>query len=162
MFFKKYKELILGCVMTAFAIFYCVMSTQIKQKPDVIGAATVPYILAAIMGLLGVLQLCAGVKAMRGFSAEKAAQEKPADSDSATLLKTIVLIVAYLLLLRPLGFIISTFLYLFFQFITLTPVERKPKLWLYALIAVLVSVVVYLGFRYGLQLILPQGLIKVV
>lgn len=162
MFFKKYKELILGCLMTAFTIFYYVMTTQLKQKPNAIDAATVPYVLSGIMALLSVLQLWSGVKAVRSFDAEKSAQEKKADSDNVTLIKTIALIVAYLLLMEPLGFIIATILYLFLQFIVLTPAEQKPKLWLYALLAVAVTVVVYVGFRYGLLLKLPQGLIKVV
>lgn len=160
MFFKKYKELILGCIMTVFAFFYFVLTTQLKQKPNQVDAATVPYILAAIMAVLGALQLWQGVKAIRSFDAEKTAQEKKADADNVTLIKTIALIVAYLLLMEPLGFIIATILYLFFQFIVLTPAEQRPNLLLYALLAVVVSVVVYAGFRYGLLLKLPQGLIK--
>ena len=162
MFFKKNKELILGCVMTALTVLYFVMTTQIKQKPGVVGAATVPYVLAGIMGLLGLIQLWTGIKAVRNFHAEQSNKEKAEKTDNATLLKTIGLIVAYLLLIQPLGFILATALYLFFQFIVLTPPDQKIKLWLYILLAVLVSVGVYLGFRYGLQLMLPQGLIKVV
>ena len=156
---------ILGVLMSGFALFYYLESTQIKQKPGVVGAATVPYILAGIMGLLGVLQLWAGIKAVRSFEAEKrkqAEQGTEQKSDNVTLLLTIALIIAYLLLMEPLGFIIATFLYLFLQFTVLTPVDQKPKFWLYALLAAAVAIVVYLGFRYGLMLVLPQGLIKVV
>jgi len=161
MAFKKYRELLFGVFILAFMIFYFVMTLQLKQTPGKIGATTVPYILCAGMLILGVLQVLEGVRAMRLFSAEgEQRQDAQHETGGKALLITVSLIVLYLAMFRMLGFILATFLYLTAQFCVLTPAGQKPKYLLYVVIAAAAAVLIYMGFRYGLNLMLPRGLLK--
>ena len=67
------------------------------------------------------------------------------------------LVAAFVALLRPIGFPFAAALYLFFQFTVLTPADQKPRFGLYAILAVVCSVVIFVAFRYGFDLILPSG-----
>ncbi len=53
-----------------------------------------------------------------------------------------------------------TVVYLFTQFIVLTPVDRKVNYLMYAVIAISTSAAVYLTFRYAFDMILPVGLMR--
>lgn len=151
---QKMQDLVFGIVVLAFAAFYTVttMMIPLKENSDIINARTVPLLLCAAMWVLGICQLLAARKA-DGKPLEK---EK---RDMLTVGKTAALIVIYIALFEPVGFIITTLLYLFLQFIVLTPANKKANLPVYAVIAVAVSLFVYTVFRYGLDIILPQGLI---
>jgi len=76
-----------------------------------------------------------------------------------TVLITVGLILVYVVLLKPLGFIISSSLYLFAQILVLVPVRIKKNYLLYALVAVITSAIIYVSFRFGLDLMLPAGLL---
>lgn len=150
----KKRDFILGIVMLVAGLGYMFMASrlQLPQRQFVyVNAAFVPYVLATIMCILGVLQL----REARKPGAAAAAQESSADY--ATVMKTLGLIIAYAALLHPLGFPIMTMVYLFVQFIVLTPSDKKVSYPLYATIAILTSVVVYATFRYAFDMILPVG-----
>ena len=74
-------------------------------------------------------------------------------------MSALAVIIAYIMLMQPLGFCLSTVLYLFFQMLVLAPAEkRKPVL--FACIAVGFTVFVFIAFRVGLQQLLPRGIIE--
>lgn len=156
---KKYSELIFGLIILAFDVFYFILTTQIPRKGAIIDATFVPYLLCAIFTLLAVLQIVHGVRVMKNFDA---AQAKPENVDVKTVAYTLACIAIYILVLEPIGFILSTTAFLFCMFTILTPVHTKRNYILYGIIAVATALFVYLAFRYGLSLMLPQGLIKVV
>lgn len=156
----KKKELIIGGVMLATALGYLVMSFKLPGHSG-IDAAFVPTLLAAMLCLLAVIQL---------FSAF-ATPQSPADDvphvdnedtgnaiDVKTVVKTLALIVGYIALLNPVGFPIMTVVYLYLQFIVLTPADQKIRHITYALVAVCTSAVIYLLFREAFDLMLPAGL----
>jgi putative tricarboxylic transport membrane protein len=70
---------------------------------------------------------------------------------------TFVLIFLYLALLEPLGFLLSTAVYLFFQFIVLS--RKKPNLPLYGLLSISTSAIVYYLFVKVFILFLPAGIL---
>jgi putative tricarboxylic transport membrane protein len=61
--------------------------------------------------------------------------------------------------MKPLGFIISSILYLFGQIVILCPKE-KYNFVMFAIVSVVTSVVVFYTFRKGLNLMLPVGILK--
>ena len=152
MFSLRQRELTIGIVMVVAGAAYLLATHYIPDKPGV-DAATVPFILGLLMCLLGVVQL--GTAFNLGARAGEAAEERV---DYGTTLKTIALIVAYMALLTTIGFLIMTAVYLFVQFIVLTPADRKPGYVGYAVIAVLTSIAVYALFRYAFDVVLPVGL----
>jgi putative tricarboxylic transport membrane protein len=162
---KKYSELIFGILMLMVGVFYLFMSMQIPRKGEIIDATFFPFLLSGFIFLLSFLQVYYGIKQVINLKAdEKQIDEKTAKQNKITntlsVIKTFTCIVAYLVLLNPLGFIVATTLYLVVQFIILAPIDKKKNFVLYAGIAVCASVIIYLTFRYSLKLMLPQGLIK--
>ena len=153
---KKYSELIFGSMILAFGIFYFILTSQLPRK-GTIDSTFIPYILSAIMLLLGILQIGVGVKASKQFNEKSYKSE---NLDYLTVLKTIALIVIYIAFLEPIGFLISTIVFLFLGFILLSPAGEKKNYLLYLVIAVLSSAIIYYVFRNGLNLMLPQGILR--
>jgi putative tricarboxylic transport membrane protein len=147
----KKREFILGIVMLLVGVAYLWATTHIPRK-QFVDAAFVPYILGVSITLLGIFQLLAAAKMPSGRK-----KEGGTSIDYATVWKTVGLIVAYAALLNTLGFPLMTAVYLFIQFIVLTPVDRKPNLVTYALISIVSAAAIYLLFRYAFDLMLPVG-----
>ncbi len=153
---SKKKELLIGVAMLGTGLGYLLMTTQLPRH-DGIDAAFVPSLLSAMLCLLGVLQLLS----VRGLSKAVAEGEgeAPASSDIKTVVKTLALIVGYIALLNPVGFPIMTAIYLYLQFIVLTPLDHRVNHLVYALIALVTSAITYLLFREAFDLMLPSGLL---
>ena len=156
MFTLKQRELTIGIVMLVAGATYLLATHYVPDRPGV-DSATVPTILGWLMCVLGVVQVRTAY-ALRGEEARRPAE---GPIDYTTTLKTIALIVVYTALLTSVGFLIMTVLYLFVQFIVLTPATQKPRYALYAVIAALTSVAVYALFRYGFDMVLPVGLLDI-
>jgi len=157
------KELIIGVAMLGASIAYLVMAYRVPGH-DGIDAATVPTLLAILLCLLGALQTLSAIGNRARPAAESEADEPEQTSTSVveplTVLKTLGLILIYVVLLGPVGFPIMTALYLYLQFIVLTPVNQKVRHLPYAAIAVVTSAVIYLLFREAFDLLLPAGLLN--
>ena len=83
--------------------------------------------------------------------------------ENRNVLGTAVLLLVYICLIEPLGFLIASVLYLFAQFLYLTEVSnlRRPKTYvLYFVIALVVSTGIYYLFLNVFHLILPAGILK--
>lgn len=158
--FKKYNDLILGAVMLAFALIYFVMTLQIPRKGQMIDATFVPYILCFLLAGVGIFQTIRGLGAARSYDGSTYVAVKAEDAvDVQTVVKTVSLIILYVMLLNVGGFIIMSTLYLFFQFIVLTPDRLKKNYVMYGIIAALSSVIIFAIFRYGFELMLPAGIL---
>ncbi|MBO1537956.1 tripartite tricarboxylate transporter TctB family protein [Pseudomonas sp. OA65] len=151
----KRNELIAGLAMLGAGIAYLVLTLNLPRRGTV-DAAFVPWILAIALCLLGALQLWAWRK-LPNKSAEPT--EKSEAIDYPTVIKSLALVLLYTVLMEPVGFVITTVLYLYAQFIVLTPADEKVKHLRYALIAVVSSVLIFYIFRHGFDLLLPVGLL---
>jgi hypothetical protein len=61
--------------------------------------------------------------------------------------------------MQPLGFCLSTAIFLFLQMMVLAPKEKCNCL-LFAIVAVAFTAIVFVTFRVGLQQLLPRGVIE--
>ena len=159
------KELIIGLAMLGASLAYLVLAQQLPGH-DGVDAATVPKLLAGFLCLLGLMQL------VNAFAKPKAAAEpassQPAETEEPaaeivepkTVIKTLALILGYMALLGPVGFPIMTVVYLYLQFLVLTPVNQKARHLTYLLIAVICSALIFLLFREAFDLLLPAGLLN--
>ncbi|WP_192983775.1 tripartite tricarboxylate transporter TctB family protein [Pseudomonas sp. EggHat1] len=159
------KELIIGIAMLGASLAYLVMAQQLPGH-DGVDAATVPKLLAGFLSLLGLMQLVSAF-AKPKVAAEPAspvpaeAEEQPTEViEPRTVLKTLGLILGYMALLGPVGFPIMTVVYLYLQFLVLTPVKQKARHLTYLLIAVACSAIIFLLFREAFDLLLPAGLLN--
>jgi putative tricarboxylic transport membrane protein len=156
----KRKELLVGALMLGAGLFYLFLTINLPRK-GFIDASTVPYVLSVGLCLLGVMQLVVAVKATQP-AADPDAEAEPSDGrpDYPTVFKTLGLIAVYVALLQKIGFPIMTVLYLYAQFIVITPREQKVNHLLYLIIAVVASAVIFVTFRQGFDLMLPTGFLK--
>ncbi|KAB0547017.1 tripartite tricarboxylate transporter TctB family protein [Pseudomonas argentinensis] len=155
----KRKELITGGFMLAAGIAYLLATMSLPRK-SFIDAAFVPYVLAIFMCGLGVLQLVFGFR--NAPAADAPADDKKGEvSEYGTVIKTLALIAAYIATLEPIGFPIVTAIYLYLQFIVLTPHGQKIGHLTYAITAIVSAIVIYLIFRQGFDLMLPSGVLNI-
>lgn len=157
------KELLIGVAMLGIGLGYLLMTSALPRHSGV-DAAFVPFLLSAMLCLLGALQLITSRNAPQAEPASPA----PADPDTElpaskpdvkTAIKTLALIVGYIALLKPVGFPIMTVIYLYLQFLVLSPIGHKINHIAYALIALISSATIYLLFREAFDLMLPSGLL---
>ncbi|MDG9757685.1 tripartite tricarboxylate transporter TctB family protein [Pseudomonas sediminis] len=160
------KELIIGIAMLGASLTYLVLAQQLPGH-DGVDAATVPKLLAGFLSLLGVMQLVSAFAKPKA-AGEPAASPAPAEAEEPTVeivepktvIKTLGLILGYMALLGPVGFPIMTVVYLYLQFLVLTPVNQKARHLTYLLIAVICSALIFLLFREAFDLLLPAGLLN--
>ncbi len=151
----RLKDVIVGGAMTAAGILYLRMGNALPEK-DGVDAATVPGILAWMMIALGLIELVGALR--RPAVAGEAAEATGGTTGGLlTVGLTLALIAGFIAALRPMGFPIAAALYLFLQFMVLTPRGGRPPVPLYAGLAVGAAVFIFVTFRYGFDLLLPAG-----
>jgi len=82
-----------------------------------------------------------------------------AKGDAFAVIATFALMIIYALALPVAGFCLSTMVYLFLQISLLAP-AKKRNLKLFAIVAVVFTLFVFVAFRIGLQMLLPRGVIE--
>lgn len=172
---KKNRDAAMGLLFIAIAIGAYAASFTIREMVDIrIGPRFVPrlttVVLAALSGVLIVQSVLVrrklAAKVGSAVAAEAAAVASKTEEEAAgrevvnqrAVFWTIVLLVLYVSLLGMLGFVLTTTVYLFLQFLILTPKEKRSW-WLAALIAVVVAVSVNYIFVRWFRLMLPTGML---
>lgn len=168
----KLKNIITSIAFIILGAFFYMESTGIRviMKKD-LGSGFFPKVIGVCMIGVAVLELAltlldkknedksGSVEAMEAQAEKAEAAEETAaeaDTDPKGLVLTVVAMCLYAALFEPLGFIISTVLYLFAQ-ITLLSTERNRNLPLFVGIAVVATLVVYGVFVYLIGMPLPTG-----
>lgn len=148
--------------MLGAGLFYLFLTINLPRK-GFIDASTVPYVLSVGLCLLGILQLLAARNATPPAASEEddTGSTDKAPPDYPTVFKTLGLIAVYVALLQTVGFLIMTIVYLYAQFIVITPREQKVNHISYIIIAVVTSSAIFYLFRHGFDLMLPSGFLKI-
>ena len=124
-----------------------------------IGPDFMPTVIGTLILILALMLLFSSIKNFKRNAAK--AEAMPSDtSDYKRVLASLVLVVIYVNILAPVGFIISTLGYLFLQILVLAPdgSRTSKNVMLYALIDVVFVFVVFFLFRYGFKIVLPAGI----
>lgn len=166
MSFKKYRDIILGAAMLVFSGFYLTVAQGIKTRPKLTpayaSAKIVPILLGALLAILSVICIIEGIYKMKKYGTTmtnvKAGSAQVA-GDAFAVLATFALMIVYALALPVAGFCLSTMVYLFLQISLLAP-AKKRNLKLFAIVAVVFTMFVFVAFRIGLQMLLPRGVIE--
>jgi hypothetical protein len=159
MFFKKYGDIVVSIFFAIFSIAMIILSGMLpKSKVMEIGPDFMPTVIGVIMLVLSVILL---IQSIRNFkrTSEKAENFED-DSEYKRVLLSLILCIAYVFLLAPLGFIVSTLLYLGFQIYVLAPDGKRTRkdVITYVIIDIIFTIAVFLLFRYGFMIVLPQGI----
>lgn len=172
---KQYKDgrndLLTGLIFCLFSGSYFFIATQIQipgsMKASLLDAASIPKLWGAMMFILGIIILIRGVVKMNG--AKKAGyvpetgdvveKVKKGIWEARSAIAMFVILFIYIAMLQPVGFLVSTILFLFGEFFVLTRKEER-KLWVIAVMALVFGVAIYSLFRYGFSMPLPRGIVK--
>ena len=119
------------------------------MKNDV-GSAFFPKVISVAMIIFAVICL---VQALRMEEKES----KKTDSDKKGGWLTVLLIAGYVVIFEPVGFIISTMIYLFLQILVLTPAEKRKWPVIIA-ISVIAPLAIYTLFVYVINTPLTKGI----
>lgn len=162
MFFKKYGDFVVG-------IFYAVLGIALiigakalpKSKVMEIGPDFMPTLVGVIILVLAGILLVETFAKFKANAAELEASGFKDTSDYKRVLGSLVSAIIYVNILKPVGFIVSTLVYLIIQIYILAPDNKRTKkdLIQYAIIDVVFTVVVYFLFRYGFKIVLPGGIL---
>ena len=160
MFFRKYGDIVVGIFYTVLGAAVIYLAQQLpKSRVMKIGPNFMPLVIGSLILILALMLLFSSIKNFKRNAAK--AEAMPADtSDYKRVLASLVLVVIYVNILAPVGFILSTLGYLFLQIIVLAPNDRRTakNILLYAVIDVVFVLVVFFLFRYGFKIVLPAGI----
>lgn len=160
MFFRKYGDIITGIFYTVLgAVVICLAKQLPKSRVMKIGPDFMPMVIGVIILVLALILLFSSVKNFKLNAAK--ADASPADtSDYKRVLASLVLVVIYVNILAPVGFILSTLGYLFLQIVVLAPNDRRnaKNIMSYAIIDIVFVFAVFFLFRYGFKIVLPSGI----
>ena len=153
---KRVSDIVIHMVLLIFGVGLWVSAQGIE-----VGAAMgqggdfMPKLCATIWVLLSALLL------VSSFIEKKSEKEKSEGSVKG-FFATLVLLFVYILLLKPVGFVITSILYMFVQMLLFVPKEQleKKRIVSFAVISVILPILVNLLFVHVFSLILPAGILK--
>ena len=159
--FKRCRDLILGIFLLALSVGYLIMAQQIKTRPKMVPAyansQVFPTLLGILLAFLSVCLILQGVRNLKKDYEDDGKRMSKIDLLSITL--TFAAMVVYIIILPSLGFILSTVIFLFAQITILAPKEKRNLL-LFAIVAVVFTILAFIAFRIGLSQMLPRGPIE--
>ncbi|WFA08536.1 tripartite tricarboxylate transporter TctB family protein [Tissierella sp. Yu-01] len=155
---KGKKETLIGVGMILFGVFYILSTLTIKKVANVtVGAEFIPRIYAYVIIILGLIQVAISYPKEKGKTPEtnKAKEE----TDGKNVLLAFLAILIYVVIMKPIGYIISSILFLFTMCIIITPVYKKKNYIGYLIFAVALSVITFYIFKKLMFLALPMGIL---
>ena len=150
-----WRNISAGTALLAIALLQIVLASGLPERPvtGTPGPSFFPLLIGACLVALSsalVLQGLIELRAARG-SASPASGQTP----SLRTLAALACFVAYLLLLEPAGFVLSSALF----FAALMRLYGAKSYLYTAAAAALGALSIYTVFRYGFQVVLPRGLL---
>ena len=163
MFWKKYGDYITSIFFIFISIAMILAARTLpKSKIMKLGPDFMPTVIGIVTLILAIILLIQTIKNTKIRNAELA-NAKPEECDYQKMLTSLGLILIYVFILKPVGFIISTLLYLLSQFAALAPKEKvtKKNVTEWAILDVVFTLVVFFLFRYGFTIVLPAGIFTI-
>lgn len=163
MFFKKYGDIVVGVFFMALSVVMMAMAQMLpKSKVMDIGPDFMPMVIGGITFILAAILTVLSVKNMKMRVAEVNASEIES-CDYKRVLLSALLVLVYVFILQPIGFIVSTLVYLPLQMLVLSPDDQRGKKQIIQLVVidVIFTMVVFFLFRYGFKIILPEGIFTI-
>jgi putative tricarboxylic transport membrane protein len=154
---KRYADAISGSIVVLIGVvmFFETRNIQALMVMD-FGPKIMPRIFTIGLVLFGSIVAVGGyLRAMRDPSVVQSSRLGSVDLKKVVF--TIGLIIAYVVALRPLGFLVTSVLYLFFQILVLGGAAKKRRLLPYAVVSLIMSFGIYFLFTDVFTVFLPKG-----
>ena len=164
-FLQVYQNIVIGGIIIAFSTAMLINSSTIRidkfSSSPVDNAAFLPRLIFGVLIVIGIVMIVQGIqdikknkkKLLEGEALEKASRE------TLRSLGALCILLLYILCFKPVGFIISSILFLVGMMFYMTKKEdRKPIVFI--IISVVMTLVVYFCFKKFLYIYLPAGILK--
>lgn len=159
---KLNKSIWTGILVAIFSIIYFSGSfglVQNNSRYSGLGAEFMPRIYSAILMACAIIQLFSGLRELKKSKDSMPHEQWKISADFTRTLIAFALIFVYILMMKWLGFPISSALFLFGLCNLMTPDYAKRNLLAYAVFSVVLSGLTFYLFRYVLYIALPVGAI---
>jgi len=153
---KKYADVITGAVGLVIGVIVLIMSIQIGiAEGQAVGADFLPKIVAVLMIILSAILIWNGIKQARVY------EDRPQEYKKNYLGVAILILagILYAQLLKPVGFIITSLVFLFLALCLISKKEETNYL-KFALITIVMVLLIYFVFTKGFGIRLPKGILK--
>lgn len=164
---KKYP-IIEPILIVLFGIAVIVISSQIQTVVTsiAIGPDFMPRLIGVIFVILGLALVPEALKKQKAAAAEAAVPSEPHQLTYREMMQKYMhfiiwgLALIYALLMKSLGFLVDSILFMFVSMFLLTIREKKRNWIAIILVSIIVPTAVYIIFRQKFYLMLPIGLCK--
>lgn len=163
MFIKKYGDIIVGVFFMLLSAAMMVMAKMLPKSTIMeIGPDFMPMCIGIMTFVLAAGLVILSVKTLKVKIAQAEA-EGTEQLDYKRVLLSFIIILVYVFLLKPVGFILSTMVYLPIQMFILAPAEKRGRKDLIQLLVidVIFTFIVFFLFRYGFKIVLPAGIFTI-
>lgn len=163
MFFKKYGDIVVGVFFMILSAIMMVMAQMLpKSKVMEIGPDFMPMVIGILTFVLAAILTFLNVKNLKMRIAEIDPASIP-DCDYKRVFLSVILVLIYVFVLQPVGFIVSTLVFLPLQMLVLSPDDKRGKkdITLLLIIDVIFTLAVFFLFRYGFKIVLPAGIFTI-
>ena len=156
----KNRDVVSGSLLFVLALWalYDTRKYDVSSISSYGNPAVVPRFVITIVLILAILILADGVKLLKQAGAEKVVEPKRSGKELLPIVFTVIILSAYILCLKQVGFVVSTIIYMSLQMYILSCFDRR-KLWMYFLIAFVTTPLLYWMFRTFFNVLLPAGVI---
>ena len=158
---ERYGDLLAGSFIFLFSIALFAGAQNVKTLAvSRIGSGFFPSIVAVLMAIVSIPIIAGGIKTAKAGSKNKEAGDEAKENKPKLMavLATFALMLGYAAALPPLGFPISTAVYLFLQMLILSAGQRRRFI-LFAAVSAASSVAIYYLFVLVFHLMLPAGIL---
>lgn len=163
MFFKKYGDIVVGVFFMVLSAALMIMAQMLpKSQVMDIGPDFMPMVIGAITFILAAILTFLNIKNFKMHAKELENAEIP-ECDYKRVISSIILVLVYVMVLQPVGFILSTLVFLLLQMLVLSPDDERDAKHIIRLVVidVIFTMVVFFLFRYGFKIVLPAGIFTI-
>lgn len=158
---NKYGEVAVSAVILAVGAVLFVAAQYIDTGAAMSkGGDFMPKVATTLLLVLAAAQFVSSMPQTRTQQPDdaSAAQSEENGQNYRAFYLNILLLVGYVLLMQPVGFLLSTAVYITLQMYLYAPKERK-YLYLSPAVGIVSSVAIYYAFVSGFELLLPAGIL---
>lgn len=163
MFFKKYGDIVVGVFFMVLSVALITMAKMLpKSKVMEIGPDFMPLVIGSVVFILAAILTFLSIKNFKMHEKELENVTIP-ECDYKRVLLSVILVLIYVFILQPIGFILSTMAYLLLQMLVLSPDDERDAKHIVRLVIidVIFTLVVFFLFRYGFKIVLPAGIFTI-
>ncbi|MDR1932910.1 MAG: tripartite tricarboxylate transporter TctB family protein [Spirochaetales bacterium] len=154
-------NIITGIAFFAYGIWMLArgLSVTVQGKTGDYGPGFMPRFIGGTISLLSLLLVITTLVGIWRGAAYSSSSKETVIPDYKSIIATFILLALYMIALSPVGFILSSVIYVFLQIMVIANKPSKKFIMMSAVIAVVMPVVVYYVFVDLFFLLLPAGIL---